>query len=117
MGTKEAKAAKDEAGDVIFKSYSLGVSTNRDAWVYNFNRNILVDNMNRLIGTYNAEVDRWKRRENRDASVDDFVVSDDAKIKWSRDLKLDLKRGRIAEYAEDKVRNSLYRPLQNRTVL
>ena len=110
MGTKEAKAAKGEAVDVIFKSYSLGVSTNRDAWVYNFNRNILADNMNRLIGTYNAEVDRWKRRENRDASVDDFVVSDDAKIKWSRDLKLDLKRGRIAEYAEDKVRNSLYRP-------
>ena len=110
MGTKEAKAAKDEAGDVIFKDYSRGVATSRDAWVYNFKRNALVENMNRLIGTYNAEVDRWKRRENRDASVDDFVVSDDAKIKWSRDLKLDLKRGRIAEYAEDKVRNSLYRP-------
>ena len=110
IGTKEAKAAKGEAGDVIFKDYSRGVATSRDAWVYNFNRNALVENMNRLIGTYNAEVDRWKRRENRDASVDDFVVSDDAKIKWSRDLKLDLKRGRIAEYAEDKVRNSLYRP-------
>ena len=95
---------------MIFKDYSRGVATSRDAWVYNFNRNALVENMNRLIGTYNAEVDRWKRRENRDASVDDFVVSDDAKIKWSRDLKLDLKRGRIAEYAEDKVRNSLYRP-------
>ena len=46
----------------------------------------------------------------RDANVDDFVLSDEAKIKWSRDLKLDLKRGRIAEYAEDKVRKSLYRP-------
>ena len=110
IGTQEAKAAKDEAGDVIFKDYSRGVATSRDAWVYNFKRNALVENMNRLIGTYNAEVDRWKRRENRDASVDDFVISDDAKIKWSRDLKLDLKRGRIAEYAEDKVRNSLYRP-------
>ena len=53
---------------------------------------------------------RWKRRENRDANVDDFVVSDDTKIKWSRDLKSDLKRGKIAEYAEGKVRNSLYRP-------
>ena len=88
MGTKEAKAAKDEAGDVIFKDYSRGVATSRDAWVYNFKRNALVENMNRLIGTYNAEVDRWKRRENRDANVDDFVASDDAKIKWSRDLKL-----------------------------
>ena len=110
MGTKEAKAAKGEAVDVIFKSYSLGVSTNRDAWVYNFNRNILVDNMNRLIGTYNAEVDRWKRRENRDANVDDFVAYDDTKISWSRDLKAKLKREQTAKYADYKVRTSLYRP-------
>ena len=63
MGTKEAKAAKGGVGDVIFKDYSRGVATSRDAWAYNFNRNALVENMNRLIGTYNAEVDRWKRRE------------------------------------------------------
>ena len=110
MGTKEAKAVTNAVVDVIFKTYSLGVSTNRDAWARNFNRNTLAENMNRLIGTYNAEVDRWKRRENRDANVDDFVVYDNTKIKWSRDLKLDLKRSRIAEYAEGKVKNSLYRP-------
>ena len=110
MGTKEAKAAKGEAVDVIFKSYSLGVSTNRDAWVYNFNRNILADNMNQLIGTYNAEVDRWKRRENRDTNVDDFVAYDDTKISWSRDLKAKLKREQTAKYADHKVRTSLYRP-------
>ena len=28
---------------VIFKTYSLGVSTNRDAWAYNFNRNALTE--------------------------------------------------------------------------
>ncbi len=110
MGTKEAKAAKGEVVEVIFKSYSLGVSTNRDAWVYNFNRNILADNMDRLIGTYNAEVDRWKRRENRDANVDDFVAYDDTKISWSRDLKAKLKREQTAKYTDHKVRTSLYRP-------
>ena len=45
-----------------------------------------------------------------DANIDDFVAYEDAKIKWSRNLKRELKRGRIAEYAESKVRNSLYRP-------
>ncbi|RKU08543.1 DNA helicase [Candidatus Poribacteria bacterium] len=110
MGTKEAKAAKGKAVEVIFKSYSLGVSTNRDVWVYNFNRNILADNVNRLIGTYSAEVDRWKRRENRDANVDDFVTYDDTKISWSRDLKTKLKRERTVKYADHKVRVSLYRP-------
>ena len=41
MGSKEAKAVKGEAVDAIFKTYSNGVNTNRDAWVYNFNRNML----------------------------------------------------------------------------
>ena len=56
MGSKEAKAVKGEAVDAIFKTYSNGVKTSRDAWVYNFNRNMLAENMNRMIETYNAEV-------------------------------------------------------------
>ena len=56
MGTKEAKAQKGGAVDVIFKTYSNGVKTNRDAWVCNFNRNTLVENMSSMIGNYNAEV-------------------------------------------------------------
>ena len=110
MGTKEAKAARGKAADVIFKTYSNGVKTNRDAWAYNFNRDMLVENMDGMIDTYNGQVFKWEHRENRDANVDAFVAYDNAQISWSRDLKSDLKRGRIAEYTEGKVRNSLYRP-------
>ena len=110
MGTQEAKAATGAAVEVIFQTYSNGVKTNRDAWAYNFNRNTLTENMNGLIETYNAEVDRWKRRENQDENVDDFVVYGDEKISWSRDLKSKLKRGKIAEYDKYKVRVSCYRP-------
>ena len=109
MGTKEAKAAKGEAVDVIFKSYSLGVSTNRDAWVYNFNRNALAENMSGMIDTYNEQVFKWERGD-RDANVDDFVLSDEAKIKWSSGLKQKLERRQIAEFADTKIRQSLYRP-------
>ena len=110
MGTQEAKAMRGEVADVIFKTYSNGVKTNRDAWAYNFSRSTLTENMNRMIETYNAEVDRWKRRENQDENVDDFVVYGDEKISWSRDLKSKLKRGKIAEYDKYKVRVSCYRP-------
>ena len=72
MGTKKAKKAKGQVSDVIFKTYGLGVNTNRDAWAYNYNRNTLVDNMSRMIDTYNEEVFRWERRANRDANVDEF---------------------------------------------
>ena len=110
MGTKKAKAAKGEAVGVIFQTYSNGVKTNRDAWVYNFNRNTLAENMDRIIDTYNEQVFKWERRSNRDANVDDFVVYDDVKIKWSSGLKQKLESGQIAEFAAAKIRQSLYRP-------
>ena len=54
--------------------------------------------------------------KDRDANLDDFVVSDDKKIKWSRDLKAKLRSvGQLTEYAEHKVRTSLYRPFTKST--
>ncbi len=110
MGTMEAKRASGAPADVIFKTYSLGINTSRDAWVYNFSRNELIQNMRLTIDTYNVEVDRWKRREDRAANLDDFVLSDDKKIKWSSALKPKLRSGQIAEFADTKIRQSLYRP-------
>ena len=110
MGTKQAKAAKGETTDVIFKTYSCGVVTTRDAWVYNFNRKALTENVQGMVDTYNAEVDRWKRRRDEKGNLDDFVLSDEKKIKWSSTLKQKLKGGQTAEFAETKIRQSLYRP-------
>ncbi len=110
MGTREAKSAEDEVDDVIFKTYSSGVNTSRDAWVYNFNQKILTENLKRMIDFYNDQVFKWEQREERDANVDDFVVYDDKKIKWSSSLKLKLKGKQNAEFAEAKIRWALYRP-------
>ena len=120
MGTKEAKNKKGTAettDDVIFKNFSLGVSTNRDVWVYNFNRDSLCDNVQRTIGTYIAEVDRykyqvteWKRGNAPEPEVDNFIISDDTKIKWSSSLKDKLKSGKVTYFTPEKVREVLYRP-------
>ena len=110
LGSRESKVARGEAEDVIFKVYSRGVSTGRDAWAYNFDNETLIANMNRTIDTFNEQVFRWGRRENQGADVDNFVVYDDEEISWSRDLKAKLRRSRFAEFAEQKVRKSLYRP-------
>ena len=121
MGTKESKKEKGTAETtegVIFKNFSLGVSTNRDVWVYNFDQDALRDNVQRTIETYTTEVDRWNRQVTEwkrgnapEPQVDDFVLSDATKIKWSRDLKeKKLQRGKITEYANEKIRTSLYRP-------
>ena len=110
MGSKTAKARKDDPTDVIFKTYSNGVKTNRDAWVYNFDRNVLTENIKRMIENYNAEVARWEQRTDQKANLDNYVVSDDTKIKWSSTLKQKLQSGQISIFTDAKIRQSLYRP-------
>ena len=110
MGNKVAKAGRDDAMEVIFKLYSLGVNTARDAWAYNFNWYALTENMQRTIDYYNEQVFRWKRPENRSISTDEFVVYEESKISWSETLKLNLNRGRNAKFSEFKIRDALYRP-------
>ena len=63
-----------------------------------------------MIDTYNEQVFKWEHRGDRDANVDDFVLSDEAKIKWSSGLKQKLQSGQIAEFTDTKIRQSLYRP-------
>ena len=110
MGTRETKAAKGEVADVICKVYSLGVVTGRDAWAYNFNRNALTGNMERMLNFYNEQMSKWERRRDQGTEVDDFVVYDDEKISWTYRLKQNLKRGTIADFLHEKIRTSLYRP-------
>ena len=110
MGTQKAKRARDDTEDVVFRHYGRGVATSRDAWAYNFNRNALAENMSRMIDTYNEQVFKWGHQGNRDANVDDFVISDDAKISWSESLKRNLQRGKTTDFSQEKVRTSFYRP-------
>ena len=110
IGTKQAKVVKGKAANVIFKTYSRGIVTCRDAWTYNFDRETLSKNVQRTIAYYNQQVLRWEHREDRNANVIDFVESDLMEIKWDRELRQHLQRSRSAEYAEEKVRTSLYRP-------
>ena len=107
---------RGEAAGVIFKTYSNGVSTSRDAWAYNFNRNALAENMSRMIDTYNEQVFKWEHRGNRDANVDDFVVYDDKKISWSHDLKLEIeKQAKPPNSQKRKGENRSTVPSQNQT--
>ena len=110
MGTKAAKAAKGAAEGTLFKTYSLGVVTNRDAWVYNFNETAVKENMTRMIEFYNAETSRWERRTDRQISVNDFVNTDRTKIKWTDRLKAAVEKGTQVEFSPEKIRTALYRP-------
>ncbi len=94
----------------IFGTHGSGVATSRDLWTYNFSRATLEKNMRATMETYNEQVFKWQRNADGSKNVDDFVSYDASKISWSRDLKADLARGRIAEFSVAKIRNATYRP-------
>ena len=111
MGTKEAKRANTYNTETIFKLYSTGVSTNRDAVVYDFNKEALIERVKHFAEDYNDEVYRYIQRK-KPEDVDSFVSY--KKIKWSRNLKRHLRNGDTFEYDAVNVRESLYRPFLRR---
>lgn len=107
MSSKEAKKANISNVKTIFKTYSLGVSTNRDSVVYGFDRKTLETKIESFCESYNAEVFRYQQK-GTPKNIDDFVNYE--KIQWSSSLKSHLKRGTLAKVSSDNIRISLYRP-------
>ena len=100
---------KKETMPAVFNLCSLGVVTNRDPWVYNYDRQALANNVKCTINFYNSELARWQARE-QDVNIDAFVIDDHQKISWSAGVKQDLKREKLYEYNNKYMRISLYRP-------
>ena len=110
MGNKSAKSSTGDGEGTLFKTYSLGVVTNRDSWAYNFNPNTLTKNMWAMMETYNGQVSKWEQRSDRNINVNDFIEIDDTKLKWTRSLKSNLRQSKLAKFSAENVRTSLYRP-------
>ena len=93
--TKHAQTANHD--QAIFRLHTLGVSTNRDSWVYDFDLQSLRNKGRFFADTYNGFIDRKEG-------------SDDTVIKWSRDLRNEFRRGRRINYTDEDYVQSLYRP-------
>ena len=81
----------------LFTTHSLGVSTNRDEWVYDASIANLQAKAKYFANAYNDLIDR----EN---------ASYPPTIKWSRDLRNEFRRGRRVTYSDSSRVTSLYRP-------
>ena len=102
----------DEYGGLLaiksmFALQSLGLNTNRDEVVFDFDRSRLTDRVQRFILDYNVEVDSHRR---------DATATFAEHLKWSSRLKECLQRGKYAVFDEAKIRPSLYRPFTKKSV-
>jgi predicted helicase len=100
----------------LFEQYSGGVSSGRDAWVYNPSAKALAANVQKTLAFYNAEVDRFSAawghapRRNRAEVLDNFIDTDPKKISWTAGLKTDLLRGRRHAFTPTAIAQCMYRP-------
>lgn len=106
MGDKKNKNAV-----TIFENYSHGVTTNRDAWCYNFSSAQIKKNMASMISVYNHQVKEWGNRDSDNLKeFENFIDTNPQKISWTRALKNNGRRSINLTFSSEKVTASLYRP-------
>ncbi|MGL2832288.1 type ISP restriction/modification enzyme [Helicobacter pylori] len=120
------KRDKKRQNPSVFDINSLGITTGRDPWVYNFSPNALKQSVQKCIDTYNADLKRFNEvfREafkQRTKGVksgelykhlnDKEITTDKTKIAWTRALKQEfIKNKNLQESSMERMRLSLYRP-------
>ncbi|WP_421998650.1 type ISP restriction/modification enzyme [Roseovarius confluentis] len=107
VGDKKTKSAKSSSQErSIFKLYTLGVATNRDDWVYDFDRDSLSEKAANLVEMY--EKDRKRLR----ALKDPKKIADalDYSIKWTRSVKRDLLNRKPHTFSASRIVRANYRP-------
>ena len=106
LGTKDAKAGK--SSDTIFGLYSLGIVTSRDAYLYNFSRDVCIQNAQRMTQDYlTAFSDKEANPELTEVIAARRHASN---LKWDRELEMKLKRKIVVHFDENYIRKSAYRP-------
>jgi len=95
--TKQSKKANNGGNKTIFKTFTFGVVTARDEWVYNFNKDNLKERIKFFINGYNKTA---KEKE---------IIFTDA-IKWSRDLKNKVQRRQLIKFDDNKIIQTFQRP-------
>lgn len=107
-----SKGGKESA---LFRIFSLGLGTNRDAWVYGPSKRAVAENVAQTIAFYNHELDRFGEahrgldKKAREERIDGFVSTDATQISWSSSLRDRFARATRISFEPNRMVTSLYR--------
>ncbi|MED0874720.1 DEAD/DEAH box helicase family protein [Bacillus mobilis] len=99
----------EEMDGEIFLTKAIGVTTNRDAWVYNYSNETVYLASKTMIDNYNSEVERLNGVKDLKEKLSLINTKDDF-VKWSRGLKNKLEKNQLIEYNPKSIIESTYRP-------
>lgn len=95
----------------VFLTYSLGVATNKDAFLYNFSSVGLHSTVQQMIAFYNGE------REQLVKNKDYTLKIDSTKIVWTDMFLNSAHRGDVFSIQEERLGHSIYRPFCKQNLL
>ncbi|MFE5403738.1 DEAD/DEAH box helicase [Streptomyces sp. NPDC056580] len=116
-------AEKTARSDAIFALHSLGLGTNRDAWVYNYSKQRLKENVESTIDFYNTQVGDFTDYctskgiiAPKVSDVEKFIDRNPRKISWSSSLIPKVARSKKITFDSEKVTTGTYRPFSRQAV-
>ena len=104
---KNQKVGKAIEQKAIFKLFTLGVSTNRDDWAYDFDKEQLTKKIKYFLKVYDNERKKWADKKLNDENMNENL---DYSIKWSEYLKNQLISNKDIKFNKKSIVKCLYRP-------
>jgi predicted helicase len=105
------KSNKNE--NCIFKNYTRGAETGRDAWVFNSSKTKLTATLTSMICFYNEEISKNKQNIANKINIIENLCKDETKIKWTSSLVTSLTKMKPIYFNKNNLIISQYRPFQN----
>ena len=106
MGSKDAKAGRTD--ETIFKLYSRGLSTGKDAYIYNFSHDNCAANARAMADAYLGAMQ--VQEEHPEYTIDDAISRYASNVHWDRELRNNLRRRKVAMYSTSNIWTTQYRP-------
>ena len=108
LANRETKLAKTTADEqAVFGLYSLGIATNRDDWVYDFDIDTLAAKGMYFSRVYREERERFESETPDRSSLGNWV---NRSIKWTTELEAHLLKGDAIHFSEINMTRAMYRP-------
>ena len=102
LGDKKDKTGENDK--VFGDSYSLGLSTNRDSWCYNYSKSALKNNITECIEFYNSQRECINNGDTSD------ITHDSTRMSWSDTVINKLRRNIIFDTSHGIMIHAKYRP-------
>ena len=108
LGAKDAKSGKDESA--IFRLFSNGYTSGRDAYTYNYSYQQCADSGHGMVKNYQAALQELQHTTSAFQDVSQITNRHSSNLRWDEELQNKLLRTKAVTFDRNYIRRVAYRP-------